>query len=159
MSTSVISPARASGARCSWSRSSSSTACRRGRDRYGVSPRAPPASSLYVVLAIGLQNVPEGTASAIPTEDTGLSPPQQFWAAVLTSAPQPVGAMVAFVLVEEIESLLPASFGFAAGAMLALVATQLLPEALAARRPVGALAGAASGAALMIALALVLGVS
>ena len=46
---------------------------------------------------------------------------QQFWAAVLTSAPQPVGAVIAYLAVEEINGLLPFSFAFAAGAMLALV--------------------------------------
>ena len=54
---------------------------------------------LFVILAIALQNVPEGTATAIPMEAAGFSPRQQFWAAVLTSAPQPVGALVAYVLV------------------------------------------------------------
>jgi hypothetical protein len=37
----------------------------------------------------------------------------------LTSAPQPVGAVVAYLLVEQISALLPLSFAFAAGAMLA----------------------------------------
>ena len=38
-------------------------------------------------------------------------------------------AVVAFVLVEQVASLLPISFAFAAGAMLALVAFELLPQA------------------------------
>ena len=48
---------------------------------------------LFVILAIGLQNIPEGTSVAIPMEAAGFPPRQQFWAAVLTSAPQPVGAL------------------------------------------------------------------
>ena len=55
---------------------------------------------LFVILAIALQNVPEGTSVAIPMEAAGFRPRQQFWAAVLTSAPQPVGALVAYALVE-----------------------------------------------------------
>ena len=58
---------------------------------------------LFVILAIALQNVPEGTSVAIPMEAAGFRPRQQFWAAVLTSAPQPVGALVAYALVQEIE--------------------------------------------------------
>ena len=77
---------------------------------------------LFVILAIALQNVPEGTTSAIPMHDAGFSRWQQFWGAVLTSAPQPVGAIAAYLLVEEIDGLLPISFAFAAGAMLSLVA-------------------------------------
>jgi ZIP family zinc transporter len=113
---------------------------------------------LFVILAIALQNVPEGTSVAIPMEAAGFRPHQQFWAAVLTSAPQPVGALVAYGLVQEIESLLPFSFAFAAGAMLCLVIVELAPEAFK-RSTLGlSLAGVAAGAALMLALAALLGV-
>jgi zinc transporter, ZIP family len=114
--------------------------------------------ALFIVLAIGLQNVPEGTSVAIPMDSAGFGRREQFWAAVLTSAPQPVGAVIAYVAVEEVSALLPASFAFAAGAMLALVAVELLPQAL---RPGGrpmALGGALVGAALMLVLAATLGV-
>ena len=50
---------------------------------------------LFVILAIGLQNIPEGTSVAIPMNASGFSAGQQFWAAVATSAPQPVGALLA----------------------------------------------------------------
>jgi ZIP family zinc transporter len=109
---------------------------------------------LFVILAIGLQNIPEGTSVAIPMDAAGFSPRQQFWAAVLTSAPQPV----AYVLVQEIDALLPLSFAFAAGAMLSLVVVELAPEAF--RRPGRrlAIAGTVMGGLLMIALAALLGV-
>ena len=113
---------------------------------------------LFVILAIALQNVPEGTASAIPMEAAGFSRAQQFWAAVATSAPQPVGAVVAFLLVEEVESLLPASFAFAAGAMLTLVTVELVPQAFQRSTWRGAAAGALVGAALILALTASLGV-
>lgn len=113
---------------------------------------------LFVILAIALQNVPEGTSTAIPMAAAGFSRKQQFWAAVLTSAPQPVMAVIAFLLVEEVASLLPISFAFAAAAMLALVAFELVPQALGGGRPGDALLGLAFGAGLMLALAVVLGV-
>jgi ZIP family zinc transporter len=71
--------------------------------------------ALFVILAIALQNVPEGTSVAIPMDGAGFGRGQQFWAAVLTSAPQPVGAVAAYLAVEEITALLPFSFAFAAG--------------------------------------------
>jgi ZIP family zinc transporter len=114
--------------------------------------------SLFIILAIGLQNVPEGTSVAMPMEAEGFSTTRQFWAAVLTSVPQPIGAVVAFVAVEQVESLLPFSFGFAAGAMLAIVVVELIPEAFTrGHRPQGAV-GTAIGAGLMLALAALLGV-
>jgi zinc transporter, ZIP family len=114
--------------------------------------------SLFVILAIAIQNVPEGTSVAIPMAAAGFGRARQFWAAVATSAPQPVGALVAFLLVEQIEALLPFSFAFAAGAMLALIAVELLPRAYAERRLLGPSAGLLLGAALMLALSFALGV-
>jgi zinc transporter, ZIP family len=113
---------------------------------------------LFVILAIALQNVPEGTSVAIPMEAAGFSRRLQFWAAVLTSSPQPVGALVAFVLVEQIDALLPFSFAFAAGAMLALVAVELVPQAWQPGHRAMAAAGALCGAASMVLLAATLGV-
>jgi ZIP family zinc transporter len=114
--------------------------------------------ALFVVLAIALQNVPEGTSVAIPMASAGFGRAQQFWAAVLTSAPQPVGAVAAYLAVEVVDGLLPFSFGFAAGAMLALVLVELAPQAFARGGRVAGLGGALIGAALMLALAAGLGV-
>ena len=113
---------------------------------------------LFVLLAIALQNVPEGTSVAIPMQAAGFGARQQFWAAVGTSAPQPVGALLAYFLVEQIQGLLSFSFAFAAGAMLALVVVELAPEAYRRGSLVPAAAGTAAGAALMLVLAAVLGV-
>ncbi len=114
--------------------------------------------SLFVIVAIAIQNIPEGTSVAIPMAAAGFGRSRQFWAAVGTSAPQPVGALVAFLLVEQIESLLPFSFAFAAGAMLALIVVELLPKAYAERRRLGPSAGLALGAAIMLGLSFALGV-
>lgn len=113
---------------------------------------------LFVIIAIAIQNIPEGTSVAIPMEVAGFSRARQFWAAVGTSAPQPVGALVAYLAVEQVSSLLPFSFAFAAGAMLSLIAIELIPDAYKPRRPLGPTVGLLLGGALMLALDLVLGV-
>jgi ZIP family zinc transporter len=114
---------------------------------------------LFVLVAIALQNVPEGTVTAIPLALDGAGRARQVAAAVGTSLPQPVGAVIAFVLVEEIQGLLPFSFAFAAGAMLALVALDVAPDAWRRGGRTRASAGAAAGGALMIALSVLLDVS
>ena len=113
---------------------------------------------LFVIVALGLHNVPEGTAAAIPMHAAGASRSRQFWAAVATSLPQPVGAVVAFLLVQEISALLPLSLAFAAGAMLALVAVEMVPKAWVAGGRLLATAGAAAGAAIMLGLSAWIGV-
>jgi ZIP family zinc transporter len=114
--------------------------------------------SLFVILAIAIQNVPEGTSVAIPMQEAGFGPARQFWAAVATSAPQPLGAVVAYLAVEEVSGLLPVSFAFAAGAMLALIVVEMLPSAYSGSRPAEPSCGLALGAALMLTLSYALGV-
>jgi ZIP family zinc transporter len=113
--------------------------------------------SLFVILAIGIQNVPEGTSVAIPMQEAGFGRNRQFWAAVATSAPQPIGALIAFLAVEKVSGLLPFSFAFAAGAMLALIVIEMLPKAYTGRR-IAPSVGMAIGAAMMLSLSFLLGV-
>jgi ZIP family zinc transporter len=112
---------------------------------------------LFVVIAIGVQNIPEGTSVAIPLALTGASSARQFWAAVATSAPQPLGAAIAYLAVEQVTGLLPLSFAFAAGAMLALLAVEMLPTALSQDRRSAVVGGLAGGAG-MLAFSLALSV-
>ena len=113
---------------------------------------------LFVILAVALQNIPEGTATALPMQAAGYSRARMFWAAVLTSVPQPFFAVGAFVLVDSVTALLPASFAFAAGAMLALVMFDLVPASFTRAGWRMASVGAAAGGALMVALSVALGV-
>jgi ZIP family zinc transporter len=113
--------------------------------------------SLFVILAIAIQNVPEGTSVALPMHEAGFGAWRQFWVAVATSLPQPIGAVVAWLAVETVSGLLPISFGFAAGAMLTIVAVEMAPRGLS-HRPAQTLIGVLSGGATMGALSVVLGV-
>ncbi len=111
----------------------------------------------FIFIAIAVQNIPEGTSIAIPMQAAGYSAGRQFWAAVGTSAPQPVGAAIAYLVTEQVQSLLPVSFAFAGGAMLALVCFEVMPDALGLDRG-RALVGALLGGGAMFALSLALGV-
>ena len=113
---------------------------------------------LFVIVAIAIQNIPEGTSVAIPMEATGYGRARQFLAAVGTSAPQPIGAVVAYLAVEQVNALLPFSFAFAAGAMLSLIVIELLPDAYKGGRLLGPTAGLLGGAGVMMVLDLALGV-
>ena len=66
---------------------------------------------------------------ALPMASSGFKKGAQFWQAVLTSIPQPIGAPLAYLLVHRVTPLLPASLGFAAGAMLAVVTLEVVPDA------------------------------
>ncbi len=89
-----------------------------------------PILAVFMTIAISIHNVPEGTAIAIPMRAMGLSKWRMVGAAVFSSLPQPIGAVIAFVFVTWAESFLPFGFGFAAGAMIYLVVTEFIPAAL-----------------------------
>jgi len=105
---------------------------------------------VFVVVAIALQNVPEGMVTALPLTESGMSGPRVFWAAVATSAPQVPGALLAYWAVTAAGRLLGFSFGLAAGAMLALVLLEIGPAA--ATRPRAGATGAALGALALLLL-------
>lgn len=86
---------------------------------------------LLLAIAIAVHNIPEGVAVSLPLRAQGVSVPACAGYAVLTSVPQPVAAVPAFLLVSTFQGLLPVSLGFAGGAMIFLVASELLPESLA----------------------------
>ncbi|GJM24180.1 MAG: dihydroorotate dehydrogenase [Phycisphaerae bacterium] len=82
---------------------------------------------LAVALAIGIHNIPEGLAIALALRPRGVS----TWAcvgwALFSSIPQPLAAVPAAWAVWLFNPLLPGLMGFAAGAMLHLVVSELLP--------------------------------
>ncbi len=84
---------------------------------------------LAVVIAV--HNVPEGLVVALPMRAGGASLRTCFVAAFLTSLPQAVAAAPACLAVSVFEPVVLPSLGFAAGAMLYLVAAELVPEARA----------------------------
>ena len=85
-----------------------------------------------VTLAIGAHNVPEGMAVATVLAARGVSPWKCAGWAVVTSLPQPLLAVPAFVFVETFAALLPLGMGFAAGCMIWITVAELLPDALEA---------------------------
>lgn len=85
---------------------------------------------LLLAVAIAVHNIPEGLAVALPLRARGVSLPRCFAYAVLTSVPQPLAAVPSFLLVSWFQPLLPMGLGFAGGAMIFLVAFELMPESL-----------------------------
>jgi zinc transporter ZupT len=85
---------------------------------------------LLLATAIAVHNIPEGVAVSMPLRARGVSVPKCAGYAILTSVPQPIAAVPAFLLVSVFKPLLPLGLGFAGGAMIFLVASELLPESL-----------------------------
>jgi zinc transporter, ZIP family len=91
---------------------------------------------LTMAIAIAIHNIPEETAVALPMRAGGASMARCFWAAFLTSLPQPIAAVPACLMVWFFDPLVLPMLGFAAGAMMFLVIVELIPDALETRNPV-----------------------
>lgn len=98
-----------------------------------------------LAIAIGVHNIPEGTAVSLPLRANGASMARCIGYSILTSLPQPIVAVPAFLLVSVFQPLLPASLGFAGGAMIFLVIQELLPESFAHSSPTDAAWGVTVG--------------
>jgi zinc transporter ZupT len=89
-----------------------------------------------IVAAIAVHNVPEGLAISAVLRPRGASVAACAGWSIVSSLPQPLMAVPAFLLVEAFAPALPYGIGFAAGAMVFMVFVELLPEAYdQARRP------------------------
>ena len=92
-----------------------------------------PILAVVMTVAIAIHNVPEGVAVGVPLRrQPGISNWRMFWAAVATSLPQPVGAVLAYYFVVLAVQFLGFGYGFAAGAMIYLVIEDVIPEGLEA---------------------------
>lgn len=85
---------------------------------------------LVIAIAIAIHNIPEGLAISLVLVPKGASVRSAAGWSIFSSLPQPLLAVPSYLFVEEFEALLPAALGFAAGAMLWMVARELLPEAI-----------------------------
>jgi ZIP family zinc transporter len=89
-----------------------------------------PVLAIFMTIAISIHNIPEGIAISIPLRSMDVGEWRMVAAAVFSSLPQPIGAVIAFVFVRWAQAFLPFGFGFAAGAMIYLVLAEFVPEAL-----------------------------
>jgi len=90
-----------------------------------------PLVAVILTVSLAIHNIPEGVATAIPMR--GMVSNARMWgAAFFTSIPQPVGALVAFYFIRIFEQLLGFGYGLSAGAMLYLVAADVIPDGLEA---------------------------
>ncbi|MBQ9691283.1 MAG: ZIP family metal transporter [Eggerthellaceae bacterium] len=113
--------------------------------------------AVSLAIGIGIQNIPEGTAVALPLAKAGMHPVKAFGMGALSGLAEPLFGILVVLLVGIIEPYMPIFLSFAAGAMIFVVAQEIIPESHIGENGLIGTFGVIIGFALMMSLDVVLG--
>ena len=119
-------------------------------------PSASVAAAMTLALGIGLQNFPEGAAVSLPLRREGYSRFRSFMIGQASAIVEPIAAIIGVILAMSIKSILPILLSFASGAMIVVVARELLPESVKENKNLSTI-GLIGGFVLMMILDVALG--
>ena len=108
--------------------------------------------AVSVAVGIGLQNFPEGAAIALPMKVATRSKHKSFLFGMGSGAVEPIAAIAGYILASEVAVMQPWMLGFAAGAMIFVVAEDLIPDSNLSEYPHAGTWGVMFGFVLMMIL-------
>ncbi len=120
-------------------------------------PSATLGGAMALALGIGIQNFPEGAAVSVPLRREGLSRSKSFMYGQFSGVVEPIAGVLGALAVMMMRPLLPYALSFAAGAMIYVVAEELIPESQAEKHSDIATVGLMVGFAVMMTLDVALG--
>ena len=86
------------------------------------------SSAIALAIGIGIQNFPEGVAVSMPLRREGMSRSKAFFYGQLSAIVEPISGVIGALLVLKMRIILPFLLAFAAGAMIYVVISELIPE-------------------------------
>lgn len=84
--------------------------------------------AIILALGIAIQNIPEGAIISMPLKMKGEQKGKAFTSGVLSGVVEPIAAFATVLLLNLVVPFLPYLLSFAAGAMIFVVAEELIPE-------------------------------
>ena len=114
-------------------------------------------AALGLAIGMAIQNFPEGAAIALPLRVATRSKHKAFLFGMGSGAVEPIAAIAGYILASEVAVLHPWMLGFAAGAMLFVVAEDLIPDSNISEYPHAGTWGVMLGFVLMMVLDVALG--
>ena len=115
------------------------------------------AGAFALSIGIAIQNFPEGTIISMPLRSEGMSKSKAFLMGTLSGIVEPISAFITILLTGIIVPALPYLLSFAAGAMIYVVAEELIPEAQSGKHSNIGTVGVAAGFVVMMVLDVALG--
>ena len=115
------------------------------------------AGAFALSIGIAIQNFPEGAIISMPLIGQGLSKRRAFAYGTASGIVEPIGAVITILLTGLITPILPYILAFAAGAMIYVVAEELIPSSQEGEHSNIGTIGVAAGFVLMMILDVALG--
>ena len=115
-------------------------------------PAIDPKNALVLTLALGIHNFPEGIVVAMPLLRSGFSPAKSFFYGQMSAMVDPIFSVLGALSMGVFREILPYGMGFAAGAMIYVVISEVVPESQRSGYPHHANAGFLFGLLLMMVL-------
>ena len=84
--------------------------------------------AFLLAIGLGIQNIPEGLAVALPIKGETGSSGKAFVFGMLSGAVEPVAAVLGLFLAMQIQVIMPWALAFAAGCMIYVIAEEMVPE-------------------------------
>ncbi|MDR2909074.1 MAG: ZIP family metal transporter [Oscillospiraceae bacterium] len=107
--------------------------------------------AVMLALGVGLQNFPEGVCVAMPLRRSGVKRLKSFLAGQASGMVEPFAGVFGVMFSLAVQGALPIALSFSAGAMIAVVCSELIPESFRDNRIVAAF-GVLLGFAVMMML-------
>lgn len=117
---------------------------------------SPLIGAIMLAIGIGIQNFPEGTCVAMPLRREGASRCKSFMVGQLSGAVEPVAGVLGVMFALKVQYALPLVLSFSAGAMIAVVCSELIPESFRDNKQLATL-GVLAGFTVMMVLDVALG--
>ncbi len=84
--------------------------------------------AFMLAVGIGIQNFPEGSAISLPLRRENFSRFKSFLYGTLSGIVEPIAGVIGCILVMYVKNILPLFLSFAAGAMIYVAISELIPE-------------------------------
>ena len=91
-------------------------------------PGASIASAFMLAVGIAIQNFPEGCAVSLPLRRENYTRKKAFIYGALSGIVEPIAGLIGCILVIYVQNILPFFLSFAAGAMIYVAVSELIPE-------------------------------
>ncbi len=91
-------------------------------------PEATLMGAIMLAVGVGIQNFPEGSAISLPLRRDGNTRAKSFIYGALSGIVEPISGVLGCILVLFVRNILPFFLSFAAGAMIYVAVSELIPE-------------------------------